>query len=121
MKLRAITMAAGTLLATGLFSLTALGRNPPVYQASSAPVEQRVDDLLARMTLEEKFAQITAVWNRKQEIFTPTNDFDPAKARRVFPAGIGHMARPSDLRGSGSPLEQPYRDARQTVALVNAI
>ena len=122
MKLRAITMAAGALLATGLFSLTALGRNAPVYQDPSVPVEQRVDDLLARMTLEEKIAQITAVWNRKQEIFTPTNDFDVAKARRVFPAGIGQVTRPSDLRGSGSnPLEQPFRNARQTVALVNAI
>ena len=39
----------------------------------------------------------------------------------MFPAGIGQVARPSDLRGSGNPYEQPYRDARQTVALVNAI
>jgi beta-glucosidase len=122
MKVRVVKAVATALLAaTGLSSLTALGRDAPLYRDASAPVEQRVEDLLARMTLEEKIAQITTVWNRKQEIFTPSNDFDPAKARRVFPAGIGHMARPSDLRGSGSPLEQPYRDARQTVALVNAI
>ena len=31
------------------------------------------------------------------------------------------MARPSDLRGTGDPFETPYRDAKQTVALVNAI
>jgi beta-glucosidase len=123
MRVRAIKAAVTALLAgTGLFSLTALGRNAPVYRDASAPVEQRVEDLLARMTLEEKIAQITAVWNRKQEIFTPTNDFDAAKARRVFPAGIGHITRPSDLRGSGSnPFEQPFRNARETVALVNAI
>src|SRR3982074_2546990 len=103
MRVRAINAVSPALLApTGLFSLTALGRNAPVYRDASAPVEQRVEDLLARMTLEEKIAQITAVWNRKQEIFTPTNDFDAAKARRVFPAGIGHITRPSDLRGSGS-------------------
>ena len=36
--------------------------------------------------------------------------------------GIGQIARPSDLRGSGDdPLTQSFRDARQTVALVNAI
>jgi beta-glucosidase len=123
MRVRAIKAAATALLATtGLFSLTALGRNAPVYRDAAAPVEQRIEDLLARMTLEEKVAQITTVWNRKQEIFTPANDFDPVKARQAFPAGIGHIARPSDLRGSGSnPFEQPFRDARQTVALVNAI
>jgi len=123
MKVWAIKAAGTAVLAAGmgLFSLTALGRNEPLYRDASAPIEQRVEDLLGRMTLEEKIAQITTVWNRKQEIFTPTNDFDPVKAHRVFPAGIGHMARPSDLRGPGSPFDQPYRDARQTVALVNSI
>jgi beta-glucosidase-like glycosyl hydrolase len=123
MRVRAIKTAVIALLAaTGLFSLTALGGNAPVYRDASAPVEQRVEDLLARMTLEEKIAQITAVWDRKREIFTPTNDFNAAKARQVFPAGIGHVTRPSDLRGPGSnPFEQPFRNARQTVALVNAI
>ena len=104
-----------------LFSLAAAARNIPLYQDPSAPVDQRVNDLLRRMTLEEKIAQITTVWIRKQEILTPAGDFDPAKAHQVFPAGIGHFARPSDLRGSGSPFEQPFRNARQTVALVNAI
>ncbi|MFL6601099.1 MAG: glycoside hydrolase family 3 N-terminal domain-containing protein [Steroidobacteraceae bacterium] len=122
MRVRAVQAALAALLGTtGLFSVAALGKSP-LYLDSSAPVEQRVEDLLARMTLEEKIAQITAVWNRKQEILSPTNDFDAAKAHQVFPAGIGHLTRPSDLRGAGSnPLEQPFRNARETVALVNAI
>jgi beta-glucosidase len=111
----------GTFLALTALSLTATGRESLLYKDPSAPVEQRVEDLLGRMTLDEKISQITTVWVRKQEIFTPGGDFDPARAHEVFPAGIGHMARPSDLRGPGSPFEQPYRDARQTVALVNAI
>jgi beta-glucosidase len=123
MRVRVIKTAVTALVAaTGLFSLTALGGNALVYRDASAPVEQRVEDLLARMTLEEKIAQITAVWDHKREIFTPTNDFNASKARQVFPAGIGHVTRPSDLRGSGSnPFEQPFRNARETVALVNAI
>jgi beta-glucosidase len=117
-----IGQPAGVFLAvTALFSLTASGRNAPLYQDVGAPVEQRVDDLLGRMTLDEKIVQLTTVWVRKQAIYTPAGDFDPAKAHQVFPSGIGHMARPSDLRGTGNPFEQPYRDARQTVALVNAI
>jgi beta-glucosidase len=117
-----IRQPAGVFLAvTALFSVTASGRNAPLYQDAAAPVEQRVDDLLGRMTLDEKIVQLTTVWTRKQEIFTANNDFDPAEAHKVFPDGIGHMARPSDLRGTGDPFETPYRDAKQTVALVNAI
>ena len=92
-----------------------------LYKNPSAPVEQRVEDLLARMTLEEKVAQITAVWARKSELFNAAGQFDPDKRRRLFPAGIGQFSRPNDRKGPSSPLEQPFRDERQTVALVNAI
>ena len=114
-----------TLLAASL--LTAAGgagaapRSTPLYRDASAPVQARVEDLLARMSLEEKVAQLSCIWNRKQEILTAAGDFDPVRARAAFPAGIGQVARPSDLHGSGDPYATPFRDARQTVALVNAI
>ncbi len=119
----AVTLAVAiTTTIGGLTTAAARARkDAPLYKDARAPLEQRVEDLLGRMTLEEKIAQITCIWNRKQEFLTPSGDFDAAKARQVFPAGIGQVARPSDLRGSGNPYEQPYRDARQTVALVNAI
>jgi beta-glucosidase len=106
---------------TALLFVTAHAADKPLYQDPKATVDQRIEDLLGRMTLDEKIAQLTTVWTRKQEIFTANNEFDPAKTRKVFPNGIGHMARPSDLRGTGDPLETPYRDAKQTVALVNSI
>ena len=109
------------IVMTALLSAAVSAADRPLYQDPQAPVEQRVEDLLGRMTLEEKIVQLTTVWTRKQEIFTPSNDFDAGKAHKVFPFGIGHMARPSDLRGGGDPLEQRYRDAKQTVALVNSI
>src|SRR5258708_17061836 len=34
---------------------------PPIYSDASQPVEARVDDLLARMTLAEKIGQMTQV------------------------------------------------------------
>ncbi|WP_159888610.1 glycoside hydrolase family 3 N-terminal domain-containing protein [Paenibacillus puerhi] len=38
--------------------------NPSPYQNRNLPVEERVDDLLARMTLEEKIAQLSCImWN----------------------------------------------------------
>jgi beta-glucosidase len=106
---------------TALLSVAARAGTAPLYQDPKASVEQRIEDLLGRMTLNEKIVQLTTVWTRKQEIFTAGNDFDAARAHKVFPDGIGHMARPSDLRGTGNPFETPYRDAKQTVALVNSI
>ncbi len=108
--------------ALALTGAAARARAGPLYEDPSAPVGERVEDLLSRMTLAEKIAQITCVWDRKREFLDAAGNFDPAKARTAFPAGIGQVARPSDLRGSGDdPLEHPFRDARQTVALVNAI
>ena len=109
------------LVMTALLFSGAQAAETPLYKNPKATVEQRVDDLLGRMTLEEKIVQLTTVWTRKQEIFTAANDFDAAKAHQVFPSGIGQMARPSDLRGTGDPFATPYRDAKQTVALVNSI
>jgi beta-glucosidase len=100
----------------------AADRPVPLYRNAAAPLEQRVEDLLARMTLAEKIAQITCIWDRKQQLLNAGGNFDPAKARANFPVGIGQVARPSDLHGSGGdPLQQPFRNARETVALVNAI
>ncbi len=44
---------------------TPQARRGALYKNPSAPVEQRVEDLLSRMTQEEKIAQITTVWTRK--------------------------------------------------------
>jgi beta-glucosidase len=119
-----ISLAAFLAGATLLSSTAATARpihDEPIYKDPTAPVEQRVEDLLSRMTLEEKIAQFTCIWNRKQEFLTSAGEFDAAKAKQVFPAGIGQVARPSDLRGSGNPYDHPFRNVRETITLVNAI
>lgn len=113
--------AVASVLLMGMADAAQPKQDRPLYKDTSASVEQRVEDLLARMTLEQKIAQITTIWTQKGDLFTPAGEFDPAKRRQLYPAGFGHFARPSDLRGIGSPYEHPYRDERQTVALVNAI
>jgi beta-glucosidase len=92
-----------------------------VYKDPSAPVEARVEDLLARMTLEEKIAQITAVWDSKPEIFDSKHQLDVRKLRRRFPSGIGQFSRPSDVSGPASPRVVPRRDIADTVRLVNGL
>jgi beta-glucosidase len=97
-------------------------RDVPIYKNPTAAIEQRVEDLLSRMTQEEKIAQITTVWTRKNAVLTgPNGAFDPAKAKQLYPAGIGQFARPQDLQEAGTPAQTPYRDEKQTVTLVNAI
>jgi beta-glucosidase len=96
-------------------------REAPVYRDAKAPIERRVEDLLSRMTQEEKIAQITTIWTQKGEILNAAGDFDAARAKRLYPAGIGHFARPNDLTGGGNPNKEQFRDEKRTVTLVNAI
>ncbi len=92
-----------------------------LYKDARAPVPVRVEDLLKRMTLEEKVAQLLTVWDNKKKIFDSNNEFAPAKMAGLYPNGIGQFARPSDAQGAGSPRLIPSRDARATVRLVNAM
>lgn len=92
-----------------------------LYKSAEAPVDARVRDLLAKMTLEEKVAQIMTVWDAKAEVFDANGEFDAAKMSAKFPYGIGQFARPSDALGPASPRKVKGRDVRGTVRLVNAL
>ncbi|HEV2424880.1 MAG TPA: glycoside hydrolase family 3 N-terminal domain-containing protein [Terriglobia bacterium] len=54
----------------------------PAYKNPRLPIEQRVSDLLGRMTLEEKCAQL--VPQRGGEILDTTGQFTPESARALF-------------------------------------
>jgi beta-glucosidase len=99
----------------------AAGASPPIYKNPTASVEARVDDLLARMTLQEKVAQMMSIWDQKAGIFDAKLELDPVKMARQYPDGIGQFARPSDATGPKSPRVVPGRDVRGTIRLVNAL
>ncbi|MGQ9478723.1 MAG: glycoside hydrolase family 3 N-terminal domain-containing protein [Thermoproteota archaeon] len=61
----------------------------PVYQDSSAPVDLRIKDLLKRMTLEEKIAQLQSVWSSIVE----GGSFE--KIKEHLKLGIGQITRVS--------------------------
>jgi Beta-glucosidase-related glycosidases len=77
----------------------------PDYKNPSLPVDRRVADLLSRMTLEEKIAQLTCLWaNRPQvnpqtDFATDRGDFSPTKAAEVMKYGIGQIARQRERKG----------------------
>jgi beta-glucosidase len=101
------------------------GSRPSVvpYKNAALPPERRVKDLLSRMSLEEKAAQMMGVWQEKaQKLVDGQGNFDLKKARAAFRRGhgIGQVGRPSDA--GSTPLE-PWkgRNARQMAELTNAI
>ena len=84
----------------------AAAQKPPAdapYRNAALPDEARIADLIGRMTLDEKIAQIITMWDNKKEVFDANNEFDIAKARAAFPNGIGQFARPSDAIRPGQP------------------
>src|SRR5437773_6230103 len=99
----------------------------PAYKDPRQAVERRVDDLLARMTLDEKVAQLETIWEQKAKVQTADGHFDPTKAAAAYPNGIGGFARPSDYRGVaqsngavGAAGATVNRDARQTAEYIDA-
>ena len=90
---------------------------PPAYRDASRPVAERVADLLSRMTLEEKVAQLQGIWLRKSEIQTADGLFDPGKARAVLGQGLGEVSRPSEI-GVGVAR---WRNPREHAEYVNAV
>jgi beta-glucosidase len=88
----------------------------PRYLDRKLSADKRVRDLLARMTLEEKAAQMICVWQQKAEtLVDAAGKFDLRKARRSFKQGhgLGQVGRPSDAAGG--------INARATAELTNAI
>ena len=118
---RGALAAAGVCVIVGAAFAKSSTPAAPLYKDPSAPVDARVSDLLKRMTLEEKVAQMLAVWTGKVQIFDDNLQFDEAKAKARFPYGIGQVTRPSDRKGPVSPRLARLRDAKETVALVNAV
>jgi len=79
----------------------ALAGGAPIYRDASAPVDRRVEDLLSRMTLEEKVAQVITMAGTKAEVMDGAARFDPERASQAYPNGIGQIARPSDRQAAG--------------------
>jgi beta-glucosidase len=129
---RAATFALGLValacICSSLLPASRAQKRRPAYLDPRLSVEARVRDLLGRMTLEEKAAQLTCLWARKpQERREPGNysfpdrgDFSAEQARRVMPHGIGEIARQregKDARGSAEYANALQRWLRENTRL----
>lgn len=78
----------------------------PPYRNSNLLIEERLADLLARMTLEEKTAQLIGPFGLDEDVDRFSLEF----ARKHFSAGISYVNSHHDRRGT-----------RQTVEYLNAL
>jgi beta-glucosidase len=103
---RLALVATIALAACAPIFLHSQAQDAPAYRDRKLPIEQRLADLLSRMTLEEKVAQLQGVWENQQFMKTPESRFvdekgafSPERAAVLLPDGIGQMSRPSEGRG----------------------
>ena len=89
----------------------------PLYKDPSQPLDKRVEDLLSKMTLEEKTAQLQGIWMFRRELESNTGDFVPTKSKEILGNGIGHVSRPSENKSLMSPGKEPEK----AVKFINAI
>lgn len=93
------------------------------YQDPTRSPEARTQDLLSRMTLDEKIAQMRCVWqDKKTTLLDAEGHFDPNAARAAYGHGhgLGQVGRPSDA-GATQTTPERGRDARGQAELTNAI
>ncbi len=119
-ELATMLAASASTAALATSPLRAQGVAP--HRNRSAAIDARADDLLARMTVEEKAAQLQGIWHAKSAVMDAAGMFSPAAAARAYPAGIGHICRPCDRIGAqaqagpvvaGAAAGAVNRDARE--------
>ncbi|HEY2629029.1 MAG TPA: glycoside hydrolase family 3 N-terminal domain-containing protein [Usitatibacter sp.] len=92
------------------------------YKDASLPADERVKDLISRMTLAEKIGQVIALWATKEQVLADGgSDFSPEKASRLYPDGFGQVTRPSDRKGAPNIPGTRWRSGADTVRFVNDI
>ena len=81
----------------------AIGQNTVIYKDAKAPIDSRVADLLNRMTVEEKVAQLEGASSLPAFIPAPgifeNGAVVPARAKAVLGAGMGTYAFVGDFAG----------------------
>ena len=72
------------LLCTAASAQQKPAENAPKYRDPNLAIDDRVADLLSRMTLEEKVQQITGGGRAETEVIDPTGTYTTESARAVF-------------------------------------
>src|SRR5215471_10078810 len=85
-----------------------------LYRDPNASVEERVEDLLTIMTLDEKLAQLSCLWSTA---FVSTGTFDPDTVAGLMPHGIGQVTRIGASTGLHPRDSAAFMNAIQQIAV----
>lgn len=106
-------------------SFVSAQNDTPAYRNPKLPIKERVKDLLTRMTLEEKVAQMMCLWMEKpndnsrvpKEQQPLGGEFSSELAKQKMPHGIGQFARQREGKDAKGSAE--YANAVQKWVLEN--
>lgn len=87
-----------------LLKFSVVSQTAAPYKNPKLANDVRVKDLLSRMTLEEKVAQMWCHWESqaKVKILNAQGELDEAHLAKRAPNGLGQVARPSEGGGNGA-------------------
>src|SRR5688572_6406376 len=94
-------------------------QSTPLYKDATRPVPERVADLLGRMTLDEKVAQLVTRWTTLKPLQDAEGNFVPSGAPALLGQGLGQLARPSEIGGTAAGPH--VRGARRHAEFTNAV
>lgn len=113
------------LLLISLLRLQSVAQQSAPYKNPALPIDTRVKDLLKRMTLEEKVAQLESTWQNHGQDLAPEDYFvdekgvlDEAKAKQLLKNGLGQVSRPSEGRGPQEMAD--FTNRLQHIAIENS-
>lgn len=64
-----------------------------IYKEKNYSINERVDDLMSKMTLEEKIAQLNGIWKNSESFLDEGKHLIEEKVKEELPNGIGQVAR----------------------------
>ncbi|GGO90859.1 glycoside hydrolase family 3 protein [Wenjunlia tyrosinilytica] len=106
------TIVSGCALAPSPATATAGGTGKPAYRDASLPVAQRVEDLLARMTVDDKIGQMTQV-----ERTEPASPADLAQYRIGSVLSGGGSAPTPNTASSWADMYDSFQSAALSTPL----
>lgn len=123
--LMALSLLTAHMVEPSRFSSKVEAQQNIPYKNRNLPIDERVKDLLARMTLEEKVVQMRCLWMKKPNDNTDVpkeqlpfgGKFSPEMAKQKMPYGMGQFARQRELLSPKESAE--YANAVQKWLLEN--
>src|SRR4030042_1226064 len=91
-----------TLIVFILLMVSRTSNKPLKYKDANLPVEERVNDLITRMTLEEKVAQLHSYWSRDTTSFDEDGNFVGGNDAEILNHGVGSFFSSSFFDPSSS-------------------